>query len=199
MQNVYEDEAIADLERAISSGNVGGAPAPKKDGKKTPKHPKSTPQPTNPVSGAVFTPGGGNQGGPKAQPKDATQIALAKKHEDRTLQDKKLIACKFEVMGTCKAGSSCEYSHAKKHIDPARAKWQKAQAKNGKPPAAPAPVPPAPNAAAVTKTKHKAKSPAPNKTKTKHKPKSPKPKKTAASVAQALGIGAEPDGTQQEL
>ena len=143
-----------------------------------------------------FTPGGGNQGGPKAKPKDATQIALAKKHEDRTLQDKKLIACKFEVMGTCKAGSACEYSHAKKHIDPAKAKWQKTQAKGGKPPATPAPVPPA---AAANKTKHKAKSPAPNKTKAKHKAKSPKPKKTAASVAQALGIGEEPDGGQQDF
>ena len=177
--------------------SYGGAP--KKD-KKTPKNPKNTPSPKDPVHGAPFAPGGGNQGGPnKAKPKDATQIALAKKHEDRTLQDKKLIACKFEVMGTCKAGSSCEYSHAKKHIDPARAKWQKTQAKSGQSPATPAPVPPAPNAAAVTKTKHKAKSPAPNKTKAKSKAKSPKPKKTAASVAQALGIGEEPDGGQQDF
>ena len=84
---MYEDEAIADLERAISHGNVGGAPA--KAGKKSPQ-PKNTPS-SKPVSGAPFAPGGGGQGGPKAKPKDATQIALAKKHEDRTLQDKKLI------------------------------------------------------------------------------------------------------------
>ena len=71
-------------------------------------------------------------------PKDATAIALSKKHEDRSLQEKKLIACKFEVMNNCKAGNKCEYSHAKAKIDAARAKLQK------RTPATPAPPAPAP-------------------------------------------------------
>ena len=64
---------------------------------------------------------------------------MAKKHEDRTLQEKKLIACKFEVLNTCKAGNQCEYSHAKAKIDAARAKLQR---RTPATPAPPAPVKP---------------------------------------------------------
>ena len=80
---MYEDEAIEDLERAISNNTVGGASAKTRSKSKQPKNTSAT---KTPVPGAPFSPGGGGQGGPKvAKPKDATQIALAKKHEDRTL------------------------------------------------------------------------------------------------------------------
>ena len=194
---MYEDEAIDDLERAIANNTVGGAPAKTRSRSKG-KQPKNTPNKT-PVPGAPFSPGGGGQGGPKAaKPKDATQIALAKRHEDRTLQDKKLIACKFEVLGQCKAGAKCEYSHAKAKIDPAKAKLQKTQA-NKQTLATPAPADAA--AAAKAARAKAARTPSPKNKAPNAKPgkrgRGKSPKRTAASVAQALGIPSDTDGTQQ--
>ena len=139
--NVYEDENLADITKSLASGSVPGAPAPKGKRKKSKPPPNKKPGGApGLVQGAPFNKKGGGPPpkGPKAVPKDATAIAMAKKHEERTLQEKKLIACKFEVMNNCKAGNQCEYSHAKAKIDAARAKLQK------RTPATPAPPAPAP-------------------------------------------------------
>ena len=140
LMNVYEDENLADITKSFASGSVPGAPAFKGKRKKSKTPNKKPGGAAGVVQGAPFNKKGGGPPpkGPKAVPKDATAIAMAKKHEERTLQEKKLIACKFEVMNNCKAGNQCEYSHAKAKIDAARAKLQK------KTPATPAPPAPAP-------------------------------------------------------
>ena len=139
MVNVYGDENLADVTKSLSSGSVSGAPAKAKTRRK-PKAPKKPGAAAEVVPGAPGKKGGGKGGkGPKAVPKDATAIAMAKKHEDRTPQEKKLIACKFEVLDSCKAGNQCEYSHAKAKIGAARAMLQR---RTPATPAPPAPVKP---------------------------------------------------------
>ena len=114
------------------------------------------------------------------------------------MQDKKLIACKFEVLGQCKAGAKCEYSHAKKLIDPAKAKHQKTQA-NKQTVATPAPADSA--AAAKAARAKSARTPSPKTKAPNAKPgkrgRGKSPKRAAASVAQALGVPTDADGTQQ--
>ena len=89
LMNVYEDENLADITKSLASGSVPGAPAFKGKRKKS-KSPKKLGGAAGLVQGAPFNkkPGGGAPPkGPKAVPKDATAIALSKKHEERSLQE----------------------------------------------------------------------------------------------------------------
>lgn len=128
-QKATEAKTHTDREQTAARSRSDALQQPSQLSKRAQKKSEKATSAAAAASGATASFGGkgskgksAGKGKAESDPTDPASVARSKAHDERTTEEKRLIPCRFEALGTCYAGNNCAYSHDKKLIVAVKAK-----------------------------------------------------------------------------
>ena len=128
-QKATEAKTHTDREQTAARSRSDALQQPSQLSKRAQKKSEKATSAAAAASGATASFGGkgskgksAGKGKAESDPTDPASVARSKPHDERTTEEKRLIPCRFEALGTCYAGNNCAYSHDKKLIAAVKAK-----------------------------------------------------------------------------